>query len=360
MKIKIVPYNPDWPKIFEDERIALRRILDSVAENIHHIGSTAVPGLAAKPIIDIMIEVNALDALDALEEEFIALGYEAKGEFGIAGRRFYRKGGDERTHHVHAFKKGDSNILRHLAFRDYLRHHSSISIQYANLKKSVALSCNNDIDRYCAGKDEFIRIHEKKALDWIKRNEAIELPDEKNKPNAPTKTITAFLGSSNALGNTRTFATACCEVCHAEMICLSDYDFTPWDYTGTNVDDDFQQLAERMLQSSDIIFCTPVYWYAMSTQMKTFFDRLSDLLTRRKEIGRSLAGKRTWLLVVGNAEQMPAGFEVPFKRTSDYLDMQYMGTVFGDSTDDKFTEEDLAKARAFGKRIANSATMNTA
>lgn len=173
MKIEIVSYNPDWSNLFEDEKKALHRILGSVAENIHHIGSTAVYDLAAKPVIDIMIEVNALDALDAHEDQIIALNYEAKGEFGIDGRRYYRKGGDNRTHQIHAFKKGDSNILRHLAFRDYLRHHTSVRAQYANLKTRVALSCNNDIDRYCSGKDQFIRFHEMKALDWIKTNQRL-------------------------------------------------------------------------------------------------------------------------------------------------------------------------------------------
>lgn len=116
---------------------------------------------------------------------------------------------------------------------------------------------------------------------------------------------TAFLGSSNPNGNTRRFAEACCRVCDAEIVDISNYNFTPWDYNGKNLKDDFYHLAELMLKSSDIIFCTPVYWYSMSCQMKTFFDRFSDLLTRRKEIGRALAGMRTWLIVVGNEKVMP-------------------------------------------------------
>ncbi|MEM7791303.1 MAG: NAD(P)H-dependent oxidoreductase [Verrucomicrobiota bacterium] len=162
---------------------------------------------------------------------------------------------------------------------------------------------------------------------------------------------TAFLGSSNPHGNTRYFAEVCCRVCNAEIVDISTYDFTPWDYDGKNLNDEFQHLAKLMLEYSDIIFCTPVYWYSMSCQMKIFFDRFSDLLTRRKRIGKALAGKRTWLIAVGNEAVIPEGFEVPFKRTSDYMKMHYMGAVFGDSTNDEFSPVDIKKAESFGHRI---------
>ena len=89
----------------------------------------------------------------------------------------------------------------------------------------------------------------------------------------------------------------------------------------------------------------------MSCQMKMFLDRFSDLLTRRKKIGRSLAGKRSWLVVVGNEDRMPDGFEVPFRRTSDYRDMTYMGAVVGNSRNDIFSAEDIGKAQDFGRQI---------
>lgn len=89
---------------------------------IHHIGSTAVPGLAAKPVIDIMPVVRAVTEADECRADFEALGYEYLGEFGIPGRRYLRKGGDERTHQMHIFASDDVHaIARHLAVRDYLR-----------------------------------------------------------------------------------------------------------------------------------------------------------------------------------------------------------------------------------------------
>lgn len=146
--------------------------MDAVGDvivEIHHIGSTAIEDLAAKPIIDIMLEVTSMELLDACEPKIKALGYEALGEFGIEGRRYFRKGGENRTHQIHAFQTSDANLLRHLAFRNYLRSHPEIRDEYAELKIQVAYECSNDIDRYCEGKNEFIQIHEARAAEWMKR-----------------------------------------------------------------------------------------------------------------------------------------------------------------------------------------------
>ena len=163
-KIEVHKYDPSWPKRFDAEKNLLWRILGDVVIAIHHIGSTSVPGLDAKPIIDILIEVTDLSALDALGNEMQAIGYESKGEYGIPGRRYFQKGGDDRTHQVHAFKYGDDNVTRHIAFRDYLRSHPAIAEEYAVLKKSIAETCDNDIDKYCDGKDAFVKHHEAIAM----------------------------------------------------------------------------------------------------------------------------------------------------------------------------------------------------
>jgi GrpB-like predicted nucleotidyltransferase (UPF0157 family) len=101
--------------------------------------------------------VTAVAALDGFNDELRAAGYEPKGEFGIPGRRYFKKGGENRTHHIHAFASGDFNLIRHLAFRDYLRAHPEVAAEYAELKRTIAATCNNDIERYCDGKDEFVK-----------------------------------------------------------------------------------------------------------------------------------------------------------------------------------------------------------
>jgi GrpB-like predicted nucleotidyltransferase (UPF0157 family) len=171
-KIIVVNYQESWPTDFKSERTNIDSALDS--ENliaIHHIGSTSVPGLCAKPIIDILLEVKSLEKLDTDSPNMEALGYLAKGEFGIAGRRYFQKGGIQRTHQVHAFEQGSPEALRHLAFRDYLLAFPLIKDEYGNLKKQGAAMCNNDIEKYIAYKNGFIQHHEKKAIAWaINRN----------------------------------------------------------------------------------------------------------------------------------------------------------------------------------------------
>ncbi|MEM8490296.1 MAG: GrpB family protein [Pseudomonadota bacterium] len=166
MNIEVVPHNPDWKRNFEDEKKLLTGRLGTLVARVHHIGSTSVPGLAAKPIIDMILEVPDLADLDSARRTFLDLGYEVMGEYGIPGRRYFRKGGDRRTHHIHAFEVGDANVDRHVAFRDYLMAHPAERLAYENLKIQLAREADNDIDRYCDGKEDFVKFHEAKALLW--------------------------------------------------------------------------------------------------------------------------------------------------------------------------------------------------
>lgn len=167
--IEVVPYNVDWAVKFELEKALILNALDGAVHNISHIGSTAVPGLAAKPIIDILIEVPCFDRLEAKSEEMENIGFVAKGENGIKGRRYFQKGRLKRSHHLHAFLPGDKNLIRHIAFRDYLRVHNEFANDYANIKLNAAQHCNNDINDYMRRKNAFIEMHEKFALAWLEK-----------------------------------------------------------------------------------------------------------------------------------------------------------------------------------------------
>ena len=97
-KIVVVDYHPEWAEAFQREAARIAEVLGENMVAIHHIGSTSVPGLCAKPIIDIMPVVRDIGAVDGCNAGFVALGYTPMGEFGIPGRRYFHKGGDERTH----------------------------------------------------------------------------------------------------------------------------------------------------------------------------------------------------------------------------------------------------------------------
>lgn len=134
---------------------------------------TAVKGLAAKSIIDIMPVVTNISLVDKHNKEFVAIGYECMGEFGIEGRRYFRKGGDNRTHQIHIFEQSNhKDINRHIAVRDFLRTHPDIALEYGELKMELAYRFSEDIEGYCTGKDAFVKQLEKDALLWYQNNES--------------------------------------------------------------------------------------------------------------------------------------------------------------------------------------------
>ncbi|MGE8205494.1 GrpB family protein [Heyndrickxia sp. NPDC080065] len=167
MNIKVVDYDQNWKIGYEKEEQSIKSILQEEWVNSFHIGSTSVPGLRAKPIIDILLVVNDIHKLDSFSKQFQDLGYEVMGEFGITGRRYFRKGGDNRTHQIHAFQYNNiEEIERHLAFRDYLREHPDVCKEYGDLKSKLAEKYPNDIDGYGDGKDAFVKSVEKEAIKW--------------------------------------------------------------------------------------------------------------------------------------------------------------------------------------------------
>ena len=165
--IEVVEHQSQWQQQFAQERDSLKRILGNNAVNIHHIGSTSVPGLAAKPIIDILIEVTSLKQLDAANIKLQDIGYIAKGENGIVGRRYFQKGQHIRTHHVHAFESRDPHLVRHLAFKRYLEAHLDVKNEYSDVKKRAAKMCDNEPQLYMNLKNDFITEHEKRAVSWF-------------------------------------------------------------------------------------------------------------------------------------------------------------------------------------------------
>ena len=166
VKIIVVAHDPEWSKKFEAEVTIIREALGPAVVGIHHIGSTAIPGIYAKPIIDMLVEATSLEALDAATPMLEAYGYEAKGEFGIPKRRYFRKDNSDgvREYQVHAFAADSGEVDRHLAFRDYLRSHPAVAEDYSQLKRQLAAQHPEDIESYMAGKDPFIKATERVAL----------------------------------------------------------------------------------------------------------------------------------------------------------------------------------------------------
>jgi GrpB-like predicted nucleotidyltransferase (UPF0157 family) len=159
--IEIVAHDPRWTEMFLHEREMLRGALEGVAERIEHNGSTSVPGLAAKPVIDIQISVRNLQPMDAYRAPLLRLGYTHVPHPDDAFCPFFHRPQDwPHTHHVHVVKTGGEEEMRTLAFRDYLRDHPDAVEEYAALKRSLAAKFEaSEFDsqqRYAEAKTSFI------------------------------------------------------------------------------------------------------------------------------------------------------------------------------------------------------------
>jgi GrpB-like predicted nucleotidyltransferase (UPF0157 family)/GNAT superfamily N-acetyltransferase len=166
-QIELKPHNREWSRQFEAEAGRLTAVFQPTLVAIHHIGSTAVPGIKAKPIIDILVVVRDITQVDDYNAAMIGLGYIAKGENGINGRRYFRKGRDaNHTHHIHAFQEGHPEITRHLNFRDYLIAHPDVAQAYSRLKEDLARKYISNPPLYSDSKTDFIGNVDEKAAVW--------------------------------------------------------------------------------------------------------------------------------------------------------------------------------------------------
>lgn len=162
-KVEVVEYDSAWKDLFESEKNKLETVVTTNVVSIFHIGSTSVVGLSAKPVIDILLVVKDLSALD--DSAIERLGYKSLGENGISNRKYFSKGGEERTHHIHAFQFDNiMEIQRHLAFRDYLRINDADRNQYGKVKQDLANRYPFNMEQYIAGKDKLVKEIERRAL----------------------------------------------------------------------------------------------------------------------------------------------------------------------------------------------------
>jgi GrpB-like predicted nucleotidyltransferase (UPF0157 family) len=156
--VEVVPHQPAWQTSFASAAADIKAILQNNFVAIHHIGSTAIPTIYAKPIVDILPVVKNLNEVDALNSQFEALGYVCMGEYGISGRRFYWKSVNHRTHNIHLFEQGSPEIIRHLAFKEFMLAHEDYAQSYSLIKRALAEVFPHDIESYVNGKSSFVQM----------------------------------------------------------------------------------------------------------------------------------------------------------------------------------------------------------
>ena len=168
--IEVIPRDPAWADAYQTEVHKLAAVFAPDQVEFHHIGSTAIPGILAKPVIDIMVVVANLERVQSLNPEMAARGYEHRGEAGIPGRQFFRKDtGGVRSHHVHTFEAGHPSITIQINFRDYLRAHPAEAQAYSRLKQELAARFRESPPEYTEAKTDFITNINQLAEDWRKQ-----------------------------------------------------------------------------------------------------------------------------------------------------------------------------------------------
>jgi putative NADPH-quinone reductase len=157
-----------------------------------------------------------------------------------------------------------------------------------------------------------------------------------------------LLASARPAGDTAAFVRQVFADSAHELIDLAAAPLYPYSYLGHYpADDTFPDLAQRLVKHTTIVLATPVYWYAMSGMLKTFFDRLTDLVTIAKPLGRQLRGRRLLVLAVGADAALPAGFEEPFRLTANYFSMDFGGLFYHSQNHPPSADELTATVQAF-------------
>lgn len=163
--------------------------------------------------------------------------------------------------------------------------------------------------------------------------------------------VLVILGSARAESHTAATVDAVLAGRFATVIDLKDVDIQHYEYNRPMDRDGFARVAKSMVAHDVIVFATPVYWYAMSGRMKVLFDRFTDLVTVRKDMGRQLQGRGIALLACGSEPLMPDGFDVPFRETAAYLKMDYRGVFYAQTNTHGLTRSAIESAARFGDSL---------
>lgn len=187
-RVQVVEFDPQWPRVFERIHSFVWPAVSDIAVNIEHVGSTSVPGLSGKPVIDACIVVASKKDVPVCVERLASIGYVHRGTLGVPEREAFRRPDHLPRHHLYLSPRGSLSLRNHLGFRNYLRAHPEAAQEYGRLKASLARRFPDDIDSYIVGKTEFVlRILREIGLNEAELGEIRRINQMENlvRPDAP-------------------------------------------------------------------------------------------------------------------------------------------------------------------------------
>ncbi|HEY4384698.1 MAG TPA: GrpB family protein [Ktedonobacteraceae bacterium] len=165
--IIIVDYDPDWPTLFRELHDRVAAVLGDLVVVIEHVGSTSIPGCAAKPIIDMDVVIFSMTDFPQVSARLATLGYVHKGDHGIPGREAFTTPPEASEHHLYVCTTQSEEYHRHILFRDYLRTHPEETRAYSTLKQRLAHQFRSDREAYTTAKTEFVTMILQRAMSGI-------------------------------------------------------------------------------------------------------------------------------------------------------------------------------------------------
>ncbi len=165
MPIELYPYDPRWVRFYEEAKMALSVALGGYAKDIQHVGSTSIPGMAAKPVVDIAVAIERYPLPGEIIEAVCELGYEYMGEYGIPRRHLFRLRSPAIGYNLHINELANDQFQRHVLFRDYLCAHPDVARDYERLKRELAAR-HDEVGPYADSKSEFVQTILEKARAW--------------------------------------------------------------------------------------------------------------------------------------------------------------------------------------------------
>lgn len=334
--IKIQKYDKNWPLLYKKESTELYSLLNGLIKCIYHIGSTSIPNMPSKPMIDMLIEVSNIDEIYLIEKKLLERGYENVSRDIIPFRSFLTKRESEETYYlIHFYEVGDPQVQRHLRFKNYLLHDTESFDVYANLKLELARSFTDDILSYVCGKSRFV-----KSIDYKAKIDSNSLTAKLSEPNKGyfTKDWTQEQITHAIIANLNLMLTHYAQYdLTVEFIRIPKYVLVNTKLPNRNLNhilDTHSEVTDATIRQviNDLTSTnTPFSWWVFPT------DQMSNLSKRLSQLGLNLLETKSAIYLDLDKWQSKIEDNIQIKKVTNQNDLKDLLSLLDDDTNSMTT-----------------------